>query len=469
MNPRSAIWRDAPTLNAYIQRCQALLQHGQPDNDILYYWPIYDVWHNAKGLQQNYTVHNRSWVEDQPAGKLAEKLLSRGYSFDFISDRQLLAATAGAGHVQVPGGRYPIVLVPATNHMPLPTLERLLDLAKSGASVVFGDRLPSGVPGYKDVEQRVARLRKLVGSVAFGNSTAGVREARLGNGRILAGETEACLAAAGARRETLADRSGLSYIRRASPSGSFYFISNRGSEAVDGWVPLSSRAVSAVLLDPMTGHSGIGSVRRAVGGIEVYLQLDPGASIFVRTASGSISGMPGPYYSNVGSAAEIKGPWQVRFIDGGPELPPAFSSSQLGSWTDQGGASAQRFAGTALYSIRFDVPSAAGAWALDLGDVRESARVRVNGRDAASLIAPPFRVVLEGLKPKDNLLEIEVTNTSANRLRDLDSRRVPWKIFHDINIVNLDYKPLEPSKWPLRPSGLLGPLTLRPLAKLEPE
>ncbi len=469
MNPRSAIWRDAPILNAYIQRCQTLLQHGKPDNDILFYWPIYDVWHNPKGLHQNYTVHQRSWVEEQPAGRLAESLLKRGYSYDFVSDRQLLAATAGTGYTQVTGGRYPILLIPATSHMPLATLERLLGLAASGATVVFQDRLPSGVPGLKDAEERAKRLKTFLGSVSLGNGVAGVREGRLGKGRILVGETEASLAAAGARREGLADRSGLNYIRRTSAQGSFYFIANRGAEAVNAWVPLASRAASAVLLDPMTGRSGVAAARRAAQGIEVYLQLDPGASIFVRTSSSSISGMPWPYYSNVGNSAEIRGTWNVRFIEGGPELPPSQTLTTLASWTEAGGSAAQSFAGTAVYSIRFDAPAVPNYWALDLGDVRESARVRVNGRDAGALIAPPFRVILAGLMPKNNLLEIEVTNTSANRLRDLDLRKIPWKIFHDINIVNLDYKPLEPARWSLRPSGLLGPVTLRPLARLEPK
>ena len=43
MNPRNSVWRDVPALNAYAARCQAVLQSGQPDNDILLYWPIHDL------------------------------------------------------------------------------------------------------------------------------------------------------------------------------------------------------------------------------------------------------------------------------------------------------------------------------------------------------------------------------------------------------------------------------------------
>ena len=43
---------------------------------------------------------------------------------------------------------------------------------------------------------------------------------------------------------------------------------------------------------------------------------------------------------------------------------------------------------------------------------------------------------------------------------------MPWRIFHDINYVNLDYKPFDASKWPVRTSGLVGPVTLTPLSSV---
>lgn len=88
------------------------------------------------------------------------------------------------------------------------------------------------------------------------------------------------------------------------------------------------------------------------------------------------------------------------------------------------------------------------------------ARLKVNGKEYGTLITPPFRVVVDNLKPTGNQLEVEVTSVSANRIRDLDRRGVPWKNFHDINFVNIDYKPFNAADWPLMESGLLGPVTL---------
>ena len=54
-----------------------------------------------------------------------------------------------------------------------------------------------------------------------------------------------------------------------------------------------------------------------------------------------------------------------------------------------------------------------------------------------------------------------VTNLSANRIRDLDIRKVQWRVFYDINLVNIDYRPFDASTWPVRESGLLGPVTVQ--------
>ena len=157
---------------------------------------------------------------------------------------------------------------------------------------------------------------------------------------------------------------------------------------------------------------------------------------------------------------------------GGPELPPTFTTRALGSWTAQGGEW-ERFGGTARYELEFTLPAdraaAAADWWLDLGDVCESARVFVNGTDAGVAWSLPLRLrVGHLLKPGGNRLALEVTNLAANRIRDLDRRKVDWKIMREINFVNINYQPFDASGWELNPSGLLGPVRLVPLAPFTP-
>ena len=100
---------------------------------------------------------------------------------------------------------------------------------------------------------------------------------------------------------------------------------------------------------------------------------------------------------------------------------------------------------------------------LSLGDVREIARVRVNGRDLGVRFMPPYEFVIPPgvLKEKGNDLEVEVTNLGSNRLRWNDLNNVPWKCFSDINMVDINYKKLDASKWSVLRSGLLGPVDVR--------
>ena len=106
-------------------------------------------------------------------------------------------------------------------------------------------------------------------------------------------------------------------------------------------------------------------------------------------------------------------------------------------------------------------------WLLNLGEVAESARVRLNGNEIGALIGPVYEVYLSPeLFREDNLLEVEVTNLMANRIADMDKRGVLWKKFYNVNFParrreNRGENGLfDASGWEPRPSGLLGPVTL---------
>ncbi len=466
MNPRNSIWHDVFTLNTYIARCQSILQSGKPDNDILLYWPISDLWNTPEGMLPDMTVSKTEWFKEQPIGKTAERLWNQGYAFDYISDSQLTAAEADGEKITVPGGDYNVVLVPPCEVMPLETLAKLIALAKSGGTVIFESHPPVDVPGWGNLEQRRNEFKKLLAEIKPVAMDGNLQEARVGNGRVLIGDEGAALALAGAAREPMSDHGGVFFMRRSFDGGWNYFIANRHGEALDDWVTLGHPAESVEILDPLTGDTGMAATRQHNGQTQIYLQLQPGASVILRLfAHEKVNGPAWRYWQTNGTTTEIIGTWNVNFTQGGPELPASFQTTKLASWTEQDDTNAQRFAGSALYTINFDANATDGAhYFLNLGDVCQSARVRLNGKDYGALITPPFGVVVDNLKATDNKLEVEVTNVSANRIRDLDRRHVPWKIFGDINIVDVNYHKFDASNWPLTDSGLLGPVTLTPVA-----
>jgi hypothetical protein len=467
MNPRNPIWHDVSAVNEYIARCQSILQSGKPDNDILLYWPVADFWSSTSGpgRLQRMAVSATDWFESQPIGKTAHGLWDGGYAFDYISDRQLQSAKVTNGKIQMPGGDYKVIVVPECKLMPLGTFKRLIALAEGGAKVIFEKDLPKDVPGLTNLEKQRAELKSVTEKIKPEIFGKGLLKANVGKGGFFLGWPEAFL-------DQITDKNpNLSSIGRTVSNGHFYFIANRTGTNYDGQLSLAGPAKSVVTMDPMTGKIGVTGfhIEPALMGenypfrrTEVYLQLAAGESIILRVFTDKkVEGPVWSYWPTNGQLTEITGQWNIKFITGGPILPADLQLSKLASWTTSPDTNAQSFAGTAKYETTFDAPDAAAKKVeLDLGDVRQSARVKLNGKDYGTLVTPPFHVIVDNLKPTGNLLEVEVTSVAANRIRDLDRRGVPWKIFKDINIVNVNYRPFDASNWPLTDCGLLGPVTL---------
>ena len=467
MNPRNSIWRDVPALNTYIARCQSILQSGTSDNDVLLYWPIYDRWNDAKGLVQSFGIAGTGWFEGQPIGQTAHHLWERGYAFDYISDRQLAAIKSlDQGRLILGSCRYRAIVIPPCHLMPVETLKQLLSLASRGITVIFDGKLPDDVPGWANLESRRQQFKSLLHVF---QATASLNPFYP---PPVAEDVESTLAAAGVSRESsIAFIPGVHFVRRSYPGGLYYFIANTGTRTMDGWTELAAKARSVEIMDPMTGHTGLAETRTSKdGNVQIPMQLDPGESILLRTfAANAETGPAWTPREPDGTPAVLSGTWSVKFIEGGPALPAPFRTDKLGSWTALGGAGARSFAGTALYSLNFDAPQGrTGPGSIDLGRVCQSARVRLNGVALGTVMIAPFRVEAASLLPHGNVLEIEVTNSSANRVRDLDIRHVAWKIFDKPNVLSARYGPFDASQWPLTDSGLLGPVTLTPEKPREP-
>jgi hypothetical protein len=77
-----------------------------------------------------------------------------------------------------------------------------------------------------------------------------------------------------------------------------------------------------------------------------------------------------------------------------------------------------------------------------------------------TVIASPCQLRVDRLQPTGNELKVTVTSVAANRIRDMDQRGETWRIFREINFVDINYKPFDASDWPIRLGGLLGPVTL---------
>lgn len=468
MSPSNTIWRDAPAFFNYITRCQSFLQMGQPDNDFLVYLPIYDMWEELPGRMVAFDIHKM----DQYAPKFIktiQTIISNGYDVDYISDKFVTSTQCKGEELVTEGGaHYKALIVPAVEMMPEKTLKKLIELARQGATIIFVEHYPKDVPGYSQLQKRQAIFKQIISQLPETHSFDQSQSFSLGKGRIIIGsDYRKTLEMSGVPAESLKTQCGLQFIRRTNPEGHHYFVSCLQPKDIDAWVPLNVPETSVMLFNPMNGDRGVAQTRVQNGKTQVRLQLKSGESIIIQTFRKSLAGEPEWKYPEEQTySLSLDHGWKLKFIESTPTIDGEYTIDTPSSWTEIDRPEAKTNMGTALYSIEIDLPQLkADNWILDLGDVRESARVRINGKDAGIVWAVPFRLTVGSLlKPGKNLIEVEVTNLPANRIAELDREKVEWRIFKDINIAKLNYKKGTYDNWEPLPSGLNGNVRLIPVS-----
>jgi hypothetical protein len=466
--PNNPFWDDFSKLNRYMARVQSFMQKGKPANDILLYLPIYDSYAKpGKVLLQHFDGIDHGF-KGSGLEETATFLEEKGYSFDYISDKQLAATSVKNKLIQTGGVEYKTVVVPEVKFLPLSTLKKLVDLANGGATIIFHKNLPEDVPGLNDLTNRKSEMKKILSGLNFSESSEG-KKADVGAGEIsIAHHLEKALISGNVKRESIHEK-GIKVIKRKHENGYYYFLANWSNQTVNGWVPMETDAGSIAIFNPMTEKTGFATIRKAGSATEVFLQMEKGESLILETSTNSTEGASYPYLSLL-QPVEIKGNWTINFVKGGPTLPKAINTQKLSSWTDFG-EDLKSFSGTASYTISFKKPTSNGdAWVLDLGEVSESATVLLNGKPIGTTIGPIYKLEIPAaMLTKDNKLEIRVSNSMANRISYMDKNHLPWKIFYNINMParlpeNRGKDGLFTAEnWQPRPSGLLGPVTLTPV------
>lgn len=467
MSPTNSIWRDAPAFFEYITRCQSFLQMGQPDNDFLVYLPIYDLWDEIAGRLVSFDIHKMDRYAPKFI-KTIQTIIAGGYDVDYISDAFIKTTRCTGDQLVTSGGtRYKALIVPAARLMPAATLRKLVELARQGATVIFVEQYPEDVPGYHELDKNRKTFQHITRQLPATDSFKQTQQFAFGKGQIIVGsDYQQALAQTGIPAEELKTRYGLQFIRRSNPEGHHYFVSCLQDKDTDGWVTLNVPETTAMFFNPMNGERGRAQSRTSNGKLEVRLQLKSGESLIIQTLNKPLDKEPAwNYPEEQAYSLSLDHGWELNFVESTPSITGRFDIDSPLSWTKLEQPEAKINMGTGCYSLEIDLPALeADDWILDLGDVRESARVRINGHDAGTAWAAPFRLkVGKWLKTGKNLIEVEVTNLPANRIADMDRKNIEWRIFKDINMAKLNYVKGDYKNWSTMPSGLNGNVRLIPV------
>ncbi|MCW3168784.1 glycosyl hydrolase [Chryseobacterium sp. 09-1422] len=463
--PENSLWPHLKGLNSYIERTQSVLQSGKSDNELLMYWPIYDQWASPKGKDVTFKVHNvEKWLVPTPMYENMNKLSKMGYSLDMISDKMIGESKSENQKIQVSkeGSACQVLIIPELTYLPESTLKSIIDLAQNGASIIFQNE-PKDIPGNFEVEKRRTLLKSLWNQIPFQNQTGNVKMANFGKGKIvLSSDVAEALKYLKIEREKLTD-TGLKFVRRQFDGGKYYYIVNHTSKEINQSIPLNFVGKQVILMNPENGNYGLAETQNN----SVKVQLKSGESLILKTSEILDNSIAKWNYTEKNDLPIILNqPWQLTFKEGGPELPETKTLDKLEPWTNfTEDASTQSFSGTGVYTTILKLKKKnADDYLLKFDKLYESAKVIVNGQDAGIVWSLPFEINIgKYLKKGKNTIQIEVCNLMANRIRDMDQKKIQWRNYHEINFVNINYKPFDASNWKVQPSGLDGEIQLIPI------
>lgn len=462
--PTSHFWNELPHLTGYIARCQKMLINSTPDNDILLYFPIHEIWRKQKtrNFIRLFDVHkSKEWLQDSNFGSLAKRFWDQGFAFDFISDRMISSLKVKDNRLITGKTSYKTIVVPSIECIPEETLAHLNNLAKAGATIIFENDIPSDVPGLFEYKQRRDYLKGIRNNMKHQSSTIFVTP-----------HVEKTLMAKDIFPEAMAS-AGLEYIRKKSGDRTLYFVTNLSDRFREGWIKLTVNAKNVEIYDPLNNRKGLAAIRNTDTGMtSVYIRLLPGQSCILTCTGNSDDKEKWTYIKpNPENKIEIGGEWSLIPEQGAPVIPEPVTISQLVSWTTLG-EHYKTFSGKVLYKITFEVPLAQlkdeEGFMLDLGVVRETARVTINEKDLGLVWCLPTQLYIPpGIIREENTMEIEVTNLSINRIIQLDKKEDDWKAYHGTRFVNIRYEPYDASNKKPVESGLLSGVSLIPVSRIE--
>jgi len=425
-------WKYLNLYSDYMRRLGYMLSRGHHVAHVAVYYPEVSGWRHL-------TPDDERKVDeiDQVFKELSYSLLEAQLDFDYLDDDTLWErARVEDGCIRVFDESYKAMVIPRVSVLPLRTVRFLKQFVDSGGCLIFFES--SEVQGARpDEDEEVAALmQKLLSKVEDGEKRGG--EKHLSNEKVFVAsgqyaEITSFLKSIGCVDILLGEPNpDIKYLHRKNDGLDIYFIINESSQPCD----ISANFQNTGL--PQVWNAENGDVYRIAhenvgpGWIRVKLQLPSFGSCLVvfDSSADSDSYMLLPDMEDVSPGSKVEhvldGEFEVE-IDG------KFFTTELRSLTELG---FDYFSGEVKYRKGFhlySVPSGERLF-LDLGVVKETAEVRINGRDLGVRVWAPYVVDVTGaLKAGRNMVEIVLTNTLEN---SLSKKALPFGLMGPVRIIS---------------------------------
>ncbi|MBQ8611380.1 MAG: beta galactosidase jelly roll domain-containing protein [Oscillospiraceae bacterium] len=373
----NACYGELAPFNEWGARLAWAASAGRRAADIALYQPVRDIWAGAPGAAKAFDAAGRA-------------LDASGVEFDVFDDDVLESAdpaALAAGCVQVGLARYRALVLPTGAPLPEASAAALRTFMAGGGRVYCTGR-ECALPGAVCVPDAHGLFAP---PLPLRGDTAGIRVSR---------------------RE-LAD-------------GTLYIVFNEKDAPAAFGLQLPDTDARRLWLED-------GRITACAAAPELTLQSGEVAVFLCGECAAALAAKEEPVFNRV---LPIDGEWSIRPVKRlhlgeihvetlCPDEPA--KPAALGDWQPAVGAD---YSGSCLYETSFALESVPAEAALELGEVKYTCEVWLNGTPLGKKVMPPFRFALPaGVLQRQNILQVRVTNTAANEYahtRTLDKWQ-PWQ------------------------------------------
>lgn len=431
-------WKLADGWVSYINRSQTLLQRGKYRASVLW------LSGESKPNKAWYVVH--------------DDITNAGYDYDYCSSddvAELLKFENGKIFASENGTQYEMFALGDDAYLSVRTLKAVERLLESGANVV--GTAPLDTPTLSDNPDEFKALVKKL----FGN---GEKIRKIGKGTLyVTRSVPEALKLAGIKPE-FKTPAGLRTIGRIDGDIDIRFLANMTNSDISGEVSFNvGEGKSPYLFDAYNGKiSPLAQWEIKGGVVSIPVSMKPYQSQFIVFKSGNnlritslevseniaknkdnIEVVDGKLYvkfENTGTAKielsdgtkyfltkdtlakpmDISTDWEVEFQKN-RGAPNSAKFSKLESWTKNNNLGIRYFSGIATYTKKIELKQQMfeknRRIVLSLGKVADVARVKINGKNVATLWHAPFECDITGFVSKgENTISIEIANRWPNRM-----------------------------------------------------
>lgn len=436
---RKNTWFDqSKTWIDYQRRSMFMLQQGKPVNDICYF-----IGEDAPKLS---------------GGRDPE--IPAGYSYDYINaDVILNKLTVKDGKMVLPDGMsYQMMVLPPIATMTPELLQKIKELVTAGA-IILGPK-PTHSPSLKNYPVADLKVKGLADEL-WGNDNRNDKTTNgVGKGFVLNGiSLERALQQFKISQDVVIPQGKpLLFTHRKTDSRDIYFLTNQSDEKQDVEITFRVSGRQPELWDATNGNSRkLPKFTATKNGTKISLKFEPAESYFIVFTEEGATTAENENFPVANVVQEISTPWTINFQTGkrGPET--EIKLDKLQDWSLIADEKIKYFSGTANYTNTFDGISPTGNERifLDLGDVKNMAMIKINGKTVGGLWTAPWQIdITDFLTTGTNTVDVEVVNLWVNRM--IGDGKLPEKD-RPTWLANNYFNPTDP----LQPSGLLGPVKIK--------